>query len=51
MRGSCEGLSYLNEVLALCFRNQGLEFRGGEGVDKASLGDDEEQHLGASEHR
>ena len=39
----------LNEVLALWLGDEGLQFGGGEGVDEAGLGDDEEEDLGAGE--
>lgn len=43
--------TYLDEVLALGFCDQGLEFGCCEGVDESCLGDDEEEHLGAGEDR
>lgn len=39
----------LDEVLAFWLRDQRLQLGCCEGVDKASLGDDEQQHLGAGE--
>jgi hypothetical protein len=38
----------LDKVLALGLGDKGLELGGGEGVDEAGLGDDEEQDLCAS---
>jgi hypothetical protein len=43
--------SYLDEVLAFGFCDQRLELGGGESVDKTSFGHDEQQNLGAGEHR
>jgi hypothetical protein len=43
------GPTYLDEILTLGFGDERLQFRGGEGVDKTGLGDDEQQHLGAGE--
>ena len=39
----------LNEVLALGLGDEWLEFGGGEGIYKASLGHDEKQDLSACE--
>lgn len=41
--------AYLDEVLAFGLGDEWLELGGGEGVDEASLGDDQQQHLGAGE--
>jgi hypothetical protein len=41
--------TYLNEVLALGLGDERLQLGGSEGVDKTGLGDDQQQHLGASE--
>ena len=41
--------AYLNEVLSFRLGDQGLKLGGSEGVDQASLGDNEEKNLGASE--
>ena len=48
MRGVEAGL---DEVLALGLGDERLELGGGEGVDEAGLGDDEEEDLGAGERR
>jgi len=39
----------LDEVLAFRLGDEGLELGGGEGVDEACFGDDEEENLGACE--
>lgn len=39
----------LDEVFALGLGDEGLQLGGGEGVDEAGLGDDEQEHLGAGE--
>lgn len=44
-----DGAAYLDEVLALGLGDEGLQLRCREGVDEASLRDDEQQHLGAGE--
>lgn len=44
-------IAHLDEVLALGLGDERLQLRGSEGVDQASLRDDEKQHLGASEDR
>lgn len=49
LEGGGGGKAYLDEVLAFGFGYEGLELRGGEGVDEAGLGDDEEEDLGAGE--
>lgn len=41
----------LDEILAFWLGDERLELGSGKGVYKASLGDDEEQNLGASEGR
>lgn len=41
----------LDEVLALWLRDEGLQLGGGERIDQAGLGDDEQKHLCASEGR
>lgn len=43
--------TYLDEVLALSLCDKRLKLRGGEGVDKASLGDDQEQNLRSGKDR
>jgi hypothetical protein len=53
MLATCRGVrwrcAYLNKVLTLGLRDEGLQLRCGEGVYKTRLGDDEEQHLRAGE--
>lgn len=44
-------MAYLNEVLALGLGDQRLEFGSSEGVDKAGLGDDQQENLSASQDR
>jgi hypothetical protein len=41
--------AYLDEVLAFGFGDERLKLRRGEGVDEASLGDDQQKHLGTRE--
>ena len=48
--GGRQVATYLNEVLALGLGDKRLELGSGEGVHKASLGDDQEKHLGASKN-
>lgn len=43
--------TYLNQVLALSLGDERLQLGGGEGVDKAGLGDDQQEHLSAGEDR
>lgn len=43
--------AYLDQVLALSLGDERLQLGGGEGIDQAGLGDDQEKHLGASENR
>ena len=45
----CVLWTYLDEILAFRLSNEGLELRSGEGVDESSLGDNEEEDLGAGE--
>lgn len=42
-------VSYLDEVLALCFCDKRLQLRGREGVDEAGFRHDEEENLRASQ--
>jgi hypothetical protein len=44
-------MPYLNQILPFWFGDEWLQFRCGEGVDKPSLGHDEQKDLGASEDR
>ena len=44
-------MKYLNKVLAFGLCDEGLQLGRGEGVDQASLGDDEQQNLSAGEDR
>jgi hypothetical protein len=39
----------LNKVLALSLGHEGLELGGGEGVDEAGLGDNQQEHLSTRE--
>lgn len=41
--------THLNQVLALGLGDEWLQFRRGESIDQASLGDDQEQNLGTSQ--
>ena len=41
--------AYLDEILAFGLGNERLKLRRGEGVDEASLGDDQQKHLRARE--
>lgn len=41
--------TYLDQVLALGLGDEWLQLGGGEGVDETGLGDDQKEHLGASE--
>lgn len=41
---------YLDKILALSLGDEWLELRSGEGVDQASLGDNEQQDLGAGQN-
>ncbi len=41
----------LDQILAFGLGNQRLELGSGEGIDQASLRDDQEEHLRASEDR
>jgi len=43
-------MTYLDEVLAFRLGDERLELGGGEGVDEAGLGHDEEQDLCAGEN-
>lgn len=43
--------SYLNEILALRLGDERLELGGGEGVNQAGLGDDQQQNLRAGQDR
>ena len=48
--GAVRGIkTSLNEVFTLGLSNKGLEFRGGESVDEAGLGDDQKEDLCAGE--
>lgn len=51
LSGSKRHETYLNEVLAIGFSDKRLKFGCGEGIDKTSLRNDEQEHLGASEDR
>jgi len=44
-------VTYLNEVLAIGLGDKWLKLRCGERIDKTSLRNNEEEHLGASEDR
>lgn len=41
------GHSYLDQVLAFRFGDEGLEFGGGEGIDQSRFGDHKQEDLGA----
>lgn len=43
--------AYLDQVLALSLGDKRLQLGGSEGIDQAGLGDDKQEHLGASEDR